>query len=84
MRSAASTNVSSRALQRRCEMEACQRSSFPPGNAGERWTDAVHGRLIGMTGRTLRPINLLPGADIFTSEGRASRCGHYDREEGCG
>jgi hypothetical protein len=38
------------ALQRRREVEACKRAGFTPGNAGERRSDAVRARLIGMAG----------------------------------
>ena len=38
-----------------------------PGDAGKRRADAVYPRLIGMTGRALRLIDFLSGANIFTA-----------------
>ena len=72
-----------RALQRGREVEARQRSRFPAGDAGKRRADAVYPRLIGMTGRALRLIDLLTGANIFTGKGRARTCDRNKaRDEG--
>ena len=68
-----------RALQRRREVEARQRSRFPSGDAGKRRADAVHAGLVGMTGRALRLVDFLAGADVFSR--RRSRAGTCDRNQ---